>query len=70
MKRPPVTRKQALRKLRIYVDQKATHWHKEYIAYRLGPVKDEEWMNYALGRADAFGELMHYLSLMNGFPWA
>lgn len=58
-----------LRRLVKFSDEKATHWHHEFMDAKLGPVPNEKWAGYSKGMADAYQEVFHYLSLIGGFPW-
>jgi hypothetical protein len=56
-----VKRRRELRRLCLLTDTKATHWHRTWMKGR---------SEYARGMADAYSEVFHALSLMNGYPWA
>lgn len=54
-------RRRELHRLCRFTDEKATHWHSRWMAGRT---------EYDRGMADAYGEVFHALSLMDGYPWA
>ena len=66
---PAVRRKRELRALRKLVDERATHWHWQFMDHILGPEQDYMRAQYAQGVADAYQEVMNALSKMRGFPW-
>jgi hypothetical protein len=62
-----------LRQLLKYTDKKATHWHFEFMAARmdqLGLRDTHDRSVYCKGYADAYAEVFHFLSLMEGYPWS
>ena len=67
---PGAKRKRELYCLRRLVDERATHWHWQFMEHILGPEQDYLKAEYAKGMADAYADLMNALSLMRDFPWA
>jgi hypothetical protein len=67
---PGARRRRELHALRRIVDDRATHWHWQFMEHIIGPEQDYLKAQYAQGMADAYQEVMHALSLMRGFPWA